>query len=927
MEIYNLAPTGNFIRMWDSANDLVASGRGTYLGGKTRRGRTLHRIKWLFSSQYRKRVKSDRKTFVRQFNKEMRTSLRQGNKYDFARADMNLAGAGEQKKAEELQTRDVKNITMDLKAAEDNVGNEKAYLKNLAGFLYKTREGVMEGNNEAFGCEGVHNYNVGIASGEGNRGHAGRREALHNDYQSITDFRLNLLGFLPPQTNLHPAFRLQLDTRNAELAQGVGISERVNIIHKKRMEAQEKSSDVQNRNPRFQHNVADPVVFKAPETAEKFSDLPPELAEYVRKYPKQGKQFLEYASHDPQKGEMLFKFIAKNPGMIPELAVFLENPTPPQVYNSKPVGRLLTREVGDEWRRYGEEIILFDPESGVTAKSDESYVPAREFGDYAAKKPGIGAPLFGFVSKHPMMAPTIGHHGVQQEYESYHASQSPETRLGNSEHPVSVMDAFKEAKVNGAEMLEIDVRLSKDGTPHVCLSFSEPRVIEDATDDQLRTNGKFPTLKKVLLEEDIPGYLNIDIKSERELEKDIVTPVSRDVREHGGNKEILFESYNPIVLFHLSEALPDTPRGLQRDDVHTPEEFRNDLWAHVARPNVVSFGNNKSLPREIEVLWEGPGYKLTTWGRRDQAEYDRLFELGVDKGKNEETGAVIAADSSAPPEELTKYAEANPSVGNSLLNFVAENPTMGPEIVEFLNDPNPPKASKWPENVVLPTREFHRGGKSGDPGGPPENSMEAFREAHQLGAQYIEFDVRPSKDGTPYVCHDINLKRVHGNDTVVENATDEELQELGLIPTLQEVLLAEDVPAFFDIEIKSERQFDKDFARRVAHDVREHGGRKQVIFASFNPVALYNLSEELPNTPRLLYRDVVHSPNGFRHDVWTHIAKPHIVAIKHELLNKQVVDYWQGLGFKITGWTVNNDPEKEAELLAMGVNTVMTDLF
>ena len=205
--------------------------------------------------------------------------------------------------------------------------------------------------------------------------------------------------------------------------------------------------------------------------------------------------------------------------------------------------------------------------------------------------------------------------------------------------------------------------------------------------------------------------------------------------------------------------------------------------------------------------------------------------------------------------------------------------------------------------------------------------QEIHKQAHQLDAEYIEFDVRPSKDGTPYVCHDINLKRVHGNDTVVENATDEELQALGLIPTLEEVLLAEDVPAFFDIEIKSERQFDKDFARRVAHDVREHGGGKQVIFASFNPVALYNLSEELLDTRRLLYRDVVHSPNGFRHDVWTHIAKPHIVAIKHELLSTEVVSYWKELGFKISGWTVNNNPEKEQELITMGVNSVMSDLY
>ena len=52
----------------------------------------------------------------------------------------------------------------------------------------------------------------------------------------------------------------------------------------------------------------------------------------------------------------------------------------------------------------------------------------------------------------------------------------------------------------------------------------------------------------------------------------------------------------------------------------------------------------------------------------------------------------------------------------------------------------------------------HRGGSIE----APENTLEAFQYALDLGCEYIETDVQLSKDGIPYIFHDDNLKRIPG---------------------------------------------------------------------------------------------------------------------------------------------------------------------
>ena len=54
----------------------------------------------------------------------------------------------------------------------------------------------------------------------------------------------------------------------------------------------------------------------------------------------------------------------------------------------------------------------------------------------------------------------------------------------------------------------------------------------------------------------------------------------------------------------------------------------------------------------------------------------------------------------------------------------------------------------------------HRGGSLE----APENTIESFKYALEIGSDIIETDIQLSSDGIPYIFHDDDLKRIHGID-------------------------------------------------------------------------------------------------------------------------------------------------------------------
>jgi glycerophosphoryl diester phosphodiesterase len=121
----------------------------------------------------------------------------------------------------------------------------------------------------------------------------------------------------------------------------------------------------------------------------------------------------------------------------------------------------------------------------------------------------------------------------------------------------------------------------------------------------------------------------------------------------------------------------------------------------------------------------------------------------------------------------------------------------------------------------------------------PENTLEAFRKAHEGGAQAIELDVQRTRDGQLVVLHDDTLDRTTSRRGRVDAQTLADLQ--GAVPTLDEVLGWARGRVRVDIELKT-----SGYAGPVVECVRRHGLEREVMVTSFSREALDEVRQQAP---------------------------------------------------------------------------------
>lgn len=151
----------------------------------------------------------------------------------------------------------------------------------------------------------------------------------------------------------------------------------------------------------------------------------------------------------------------------------------------------------------------------------------------------------------------------------------------------------------------------------------------------------------------------------------------------------------------------------------------------------------------------------------------------------------------------------------------------------------------------------------------PENTMEAFKGAVEMGADMIELDVVRSRDGIPVVFHDELLEKHTDGKGRLRDFTLNELQGLDAgswfdkkytgirIPTLEEVLEFATGTIALNIELKPEAvtgQLRGGIEEQCLELVKKFGMQQHVLISSFDYRAVHHLKALNPDIPAgLLY--------------------------------------------------------------------------
>lgn len=153
----------------------------------------------------------------------------------------------------------------------------------------------------------------------------------------------------------------------------------------------------------------------------------------------------------------------------------------------------------------------------------------------------------------------------------------------------------------------------------------------------------------------------------------------------------------------------------------------------------------------------------------------------------------------------------------------------------------------------------------------PENTIAAFELAHEMGADMIELDVLLSKEGTPVVIHDMDLKMSTNGRGIVQNLTVQELKELDAgswfssefkgekIPLLEDVIAWAKDRISLNIEIKPEIATDKfrgSAEEKVLELIRKYDMEKYVLISSFDYGTVHHVKSEAPHiSAAILFND------------------------------------------------------------------------
>ncbi|MNK96241.1 Glycerophosphoryl diester phosphodiesterase [compost metagenome] len=231
----------------------------------------------------------------------------------------------------------------------------------------------------------------------------------------------------------------------------------------------------------------------------------------------------------------------------------------------------------------------------------------------------------------------------------------------------------------------------------------------------------------------------------------------------------------------------------------------------------------------------------------------------------------------------------------------------------------------WPsQGLQPPLIQGHRGYWKE---GMQENSMASFRAAQGRGLKMIEFDVRLSKDGIPVVFHDESLERIAQSSKNVLELTAVELNQLAQAPSLEEVLIATDIPQLLNVELKTKAAFDGRLEEQVAMLVRKHGAERRVLFSSFNPLSMRRLSKLLPEVPRALLASRETDPANkiYLKKLWlAPYIGVHLLHLDKSYWTPEEVQAYKKRGIPVALWTVN-ERELADKYLQAGAISIISD--
>lgn len=215
----------------------------------------------------------------------------------------------------------------------------------------------------------------------------------------------------------------------------------------------------------------------------------------------------------------------------------------------------------------------------------------------------------------------------------------------------------------------------------------------------------------------------------------------------------------------------------------------------------------------------------------------------------------------------------------------------------------------------------------------PENTLDAFREALEAGADYIESDIQITSDGQAVLCHDADLASYGISDFEIAAHSLAELQNVDLGKSAQISTLKEALSSF------PEARFNLDLKTPLAIEptvkvLNELEAKSRVLIASFRHSTLRKLRGIDPEivtsaSQREVAVALLLHYTGLGNFMKKYLRSVAALQIPDSFLGinlaaKRWINSVKKSGTEIHFWTIN-DPERARDLLVAGADGIVTD--
>jgi len=235
--------------------------------------------------------------------------------------------------------------------------------------------------------------------------------------------------------------------------------------------------------------------------------------------------------------------------------------------------------------------------------------------------------------------------------------------------------------------------------------------------------------------------------------------------------------------------------------------------------------------------------------------------------------------------------------------------------------------------LKLPSVIGHRGAMAY----APENTIESIVTAASLGVEWVELDVKLTRDGVPIIFHDDELDRTTNGTGLVAMTNYEDLRDLDAgswfgdsfyrarIPTLEEAvdaLLKHNLG--LNLEIKPCPGREKETAEVALDHLSQYwDDLDRLLISSFQPVSLEAALDLAPDFARGLLLEA-HSPTA---ENWQDMADYLNVSTLHfdaKMITQSLTDAVMDMEKPLLVYTVN-DPLEAKRLQRLGVDGFFSD--